>query len=256
MAEIFSSFSGHWSPVADARRLKAGKILDIMFDGVPIVFFRDEKQKLRALINRCPHRSVKLSLGKLHKDGTIQCSFHGFRFDGSGACRHIPLNPEANPAVVRAQALLCEEKEGLLWIYSGDSEKASVPPLRLPAPLNEGEWYGSIVESEWPVHWSRSVQTALDVAHIPFTHPKSIGVAFGRVLGQEPNARLQFKAQHESDGGFHMDWWIDSADGADASQAAKDGGWVAFHPPNGMSLGIPQKNHVTPLAALHLGGAY
>jgi phenylpropionate dioxygenase-like ring-hydroxylating dioxygenase large terminal subunit len=230
----FPTLDGHWSPVTAARRLKSGKPLALMLDGVPVVAFRDQAGTARALVDRCPHRSTKLSIGTLPGDGTIQCAFHGWRFDGAGACRRIPLNPDAKLTAVRAQALACAEREGLLWVYAGDADAA--PPLSLPAPLGEG-WFGSVVERDWPVHWSRGVQTALDVAHIPFVHPRSIGAAFGRALGKMPDARLEHRLVQHDDGGFRMDWWIETA----PDQPPPDVGWVAFHPPHAMSLGIPQK---------------
>jgi len=230
----FPTLQGYWSPITAAKRLRPGRPLALMLDGVPVVAFRDEDGRAKALVDRCPHRSVKLSIGKMPGDGTIQCSFHGWRFGGDGACRHVPLNPGAKLSAVRAQALACQEREGLLWLYAGEAERA--PPNAMPPPLGEG-WFSSIVQRDWPVHWSRGVQTALDVAHVPFVHPKSIGAAFGRALGKMPNAQLGHRLDQRDDGGFHMDWWVETGPGS----APPDVGWVAFHPPHAMSLGIPQK---------------
>lgn len=38
---------------------------------------------------RCPHRSAPLSEGRII-DGQLNCSFHGWKFEGSGACTSIP----------------------------------------------------------------------------------------------------------------------------------------------------------------------
>jgi phenylpropionate dioxygenase-like ring-hydroxylating dioxygenase large terminal subunit len=230
----FPTLDGHWTPITAGTKLKPGKLLPLVLDGVPIVAFRDRLGRAQALIDRCPHRSIKLSIGKLTKDDTIQCAFHGWRFDGTGACLAIPLNPDAKLSPVRAQALACEEAEGLLWIYAGVAEQA--PPLAMPAPLGQG-WFGSVVERDWPVHWSRSVQTSLDIAHIPFVHLRSIGAAFGRALGKMPNAQLGHRLDQHADGGFRLDWWVEMR----GRETPPDIGWVAFHPPHAMSLGIPQK---------------
>lgn len=229
----FPTFGGLWTPIAASGDLKR-KPLGLTLDDVPVVLFRDAAGRAQALVDRCPHRSVKLSIGQVEGD-TLRCSFHGWRFSGDGGCRHIPLNPDAKLSVVRAQPLACEECEGLLWLYAG--EAASPPPLIMPFPMGEPGWFGSVTHRDWPVHWSRGVQTALDVAHVPFTHPNSIGTAFGRALGKTPDARLAHTMEPRSDGGFRMDWRIAAGPGA----AAPDAGWVAFHPPNAMSLGIPQK---------------
>jgi len=110
-------------------------------------------------------------------------------------------------------------------------------PLDAPPTLTEPGWFGTIVMRDWHANWSRSIQTMLDVAHIPFVHPKSIGTAFGRALGTAADARFAQDLVPDEHGGFRMDWGLVGRDGVEAG----DGGWVAFHPPNGMSLGIPQK---------------
>lgn len=42
------------------------------------------------LLNRCPHRAVPLSEGKVWSDGSLMCSYHGWRFGEDGACKAIP----------------------------------------------------------------------------------------------------------------------------------------------------------------------
>ena len=230
----FSGFQCHWTPIAASTDLRPNKVNAFLLDDIPVVVFRDETGLVRALVDRCPHRSVKLSLGKV-TNGQLQCAFHGWRFDGNGLCKHIPLNPDAKLAAIKAQAVACEERGGLIWLYAGDASNA--PALNVPSPLDESGWYGSITQQNWSVHWSRAIQTMLDVTHIPFVHPKSVGIAFGRALGKQPEARLWHQLERCDDGSFHMDWALK----ASADDESQDKGWVTFHPPNGMSLGIPQK---------------
>ena len=50
---------------------------------------------------RCPHRLAPMSEGRIEpSDGTLMCSYHGWRFRGDGACVDIPqsLNAKANAA--------------------------------------------------------------------------------------------------------------------------------------------------------------
>jgi phenylpropionate dioxygenase-like ring-hydroxylating dioxygenase large terminal subunit len=231
---IFSKFQGHWTPIAVSTDVKQNKPSAFMLDDIPVVVFRDETGAARALVDRCPHRSIKLSLGKV-SSGQLQCAFHGWRYDGTGTCKYIPLNPDAKLPAVKAQTIACEERGGLIWLYAGD---ASNPPvLNVPLPLDESGWYGSITQRDWSVHWSRAIQTALNVAHIPFVHPTSIGAAFGRALGKQPEARLWHELVRHDDGSFRMDWVLQFS----SDSEPQDAGWVAFHPPNGMSLDIPQK---------------
>ena len=54
-----------------------------------IVLFRSKDGIISALEDRCPHRSLPLSRGKLIND-SIQCGYHGMTFGLDGKCIRIP----------------------------------------------------------------------------------------------------------------------------------------------------------------------
>ena len=66
-----------------------------------LVLFRKLDGSVVALEDSCPHRRLPLSKGRV-VDDTLECGYHGLRFDCSGACvaapgtQHIPMS-----AVVR-----------------------------------------------------------------------------------------------------------------------------------------------------------
>jgi phenylpropionate dioxygenase-like ring-hydroxylating dioxygenase large terminal subunit len=80
-----------WYVVLDANEISAGRPLGIKCLGELMVFWRDENGRVVVMKDRCPHRSSQLSLGRV-VNGRIQCPFHGFEFDGDGACQLIPAN--------------------------------------------------------------------------------------------------------------------------------------------------------------------
>ena len=233
----FPTLPDQWTPVTTVKALDKKGILAMRLDDVPLLFFRDRQGKVCALLDQCPHRSVKLSGGKLTAEGYIQCPFHGWQYDGQGNCTHIALNPDAKLASVRASAFPCEEAGGLLWIYTNDGT-ADAPPLDLPDSLTSAKWFGTITEREWDTHWSRATQTMLDVAHIPYVHPRTIGFAFGRSLGKSKNPRLETKMTEGTDGAFRLDWQIEDEKGVPNA----DAGWLEFLPPNGLTLPIPTQS--------------
>ena len=69
----------HWY-VAAADHEIGQRPLGRMILGEPIVFYRAEDGTPVALEDRCPHRRLPLSMGKL-VDGVLQCHYHGLRFD-------------------------------------------------------------------------------------------------------------------------------------------------------------------------------
>src|SRR5260370_24986356 len=83
----------YWYPVLQSEELPVGKPVSLMALGEPLVAWRDAQGKPCVVRDRCPHRSIKLSVGRVF-DGNLQCILHGLRFDGPGRCIMIPCEEE------------------------------------------------------------------------------------------------------------------------------------------------------------------
>jgi nitrite reductase/ring-hydroxylating ferredoxin subunit len=53
----------------------------------------------RVFDDACPHRLAPLSEGRVDDKGRLQCVYHGWCFDGAGACKFIPQAPALGPPV-------------------------------------------------------------------------------------------------------------------------------------------------------------
>ena len=98
--------------------------------GFPMVIYRGESGQTVALDDRCPHRQAPLSMGNVLGDD-IQCNYHGFMFDGSGGCTHIPRQ-ERVPSTMDIRAFKAEERWGFVWIWGGDqslADESMIPNL-------------------------------------------------------------------------------------------------------------------------------
>ena len=234
----FPSIPDHWVPVAFSSDLKK-KPYGIYVDDVPVVLWRVGAE-VKALVDQCPHRSVKLSAGSVTDDGNIQCAFHAWRFGGDGICKAIPLvTGRERPNKVRAGRLAVEEVGGLIWLFTCVLDADEPPPTmrELPVSMTEDGWSGDMIVREWQAHWSRAIQTMLDVAHIPFVHAKTIGAGLGRNIGKVSEAELKLDLRKHDHGSYEMDWGLEDT----KSSGKSDTGWLAFLPPNGMSLKVPMK---------------
>ena len=80
-----------WYAILEADELKAGQPQGFRRLGVDMVGWRDAGGAPVVMEDRCAHRQIKLSLGKI-VDNCIECPFHGFRYDTEGACQRIPAN--------------------------------------------------------------------------------------------------------------------------------------------------------------------
>jgi len=176
---------GHWFIVATSKELGAKPIARTLM-GVPLVLFRDGEGKPGALLDRCPHRNVPLSIGDV-VDGQLQCVYHGWRFDRGGACRFVPSlvgDPAAKARNAPSYAAL--EQDGFVWVYSTPNETPSTRPYAFP---QLGEGYTTVrrrVESESTMH--AALENALDVPHTQFLHS---GLFRAKTRGIEIVANVQ-----------------------------------------------------------------
>lgn len=162
-----------WYAILQSSEVRPGKPRAFRRLNEDLVVWRNRQGKVVIMGDRCPHRGAKLSIGRLVNDH-LQCRFHGFAFDASGACQSIPANGRTGPrpAVIRCQVYTAQEAHGFVWLWYGEPRTA-YPPLpdfgdldTLPA---------STFQKTWDVHYSRVIESLLDVAHLPFVHPTTIG---------------------------------------------------------------------------------
>ena len=79
----------YWYPVLQSEELEAGKAIGFTVLGENLVAWRGRDGAPCVAHDRCPHRSIKLSVGRVF-DGQLQCILHGLRFNGAGQCIMVP----------------------------------------------------------------------------------------------------------------------------------------------------------------------
>jgi phenylpropionate dioxygenase-like ring-hydroxylating dioxygenase large terminal subunit len=163
-----------WYVAASGHEV-AHKPLGRMILGEPVVLFRKEDGTVVALEDRCVHRHLPLSMGKLVGD-RLQCHYHGLQYDRTGRCVRIPGQDRIPPdAKVRAYPVV--ERYHWLWIWMGD------PALADPASITDFHW---LDDAEWgakssylyvKANWQLIVDNLLDLTHLAFVHESTIGNA-------------------------------------------------------------------------------
>jgi len=171
---MFRDFADQWTPVLAARAVPARKPLALTLAGEPIVLFRSG-DRVAALLDRCPHRGVALSLGQVTPAGTLECPFHGWQFAGSGECAAVPLSSvrPAQREKLGARALPVREIGGLVWVRTSLGEAPDEPEV--PDSLRDPEWARWFYVGTWKTHWTRAMENMLDYVHLPFVHRRTIG---------------------------------------------------------------------------------
>jgi nitrite reductase/ring-hydroxylating ferredoxin subunit len=77
--------------VAALRDIPDGDLLSVALpDGTPVCLY-NRRGEIGAVGGRCTHAEFAMADGALHDDGTIECAWHGARFDcRTGAVRRAP----------------------------------------------------------------------------------------------------------------------------------------------------------------------
>jgi len=163
-----------WYVVLESREVRQVPI-GVTRMGEKLVFYRDSMDKVVCLADKCVHRGVALSKGRICADDTIMCPFHGLRYDSTGRCVLIPANGKAAPVPPNfaVRQYPTHEAQGLIWIWWGEGKPApEIPEFFDDIPA--GAKYATVVD-RWKAHYSRVIENQLDCVHLPFVHYNSIG---------------------------------------------------------------------------------
>jgi nitrite reductase/ring-hydroxylating ferredoxin subunit len=91
-------------------------VLKIIVFEQELVLWRSLSGRVQLWDNRCPHRSVRLSIGKVEGEHLI-CAYHGWSFAANRArCIRIPAQPQQRlPQSLCAKAYVVAEAQGMIW---------------------------------------------------------------------------------------------------------------------------------------------
>ena len=162
-----------WYIILESKELKKHKPLRIKRFNENLALWRDENNLVCCIDDRCCHRGVSLSCGKII-NGRLECPFHGFIYDKSGKVQVIPANGKNKqvPETMKVESYRTYEAYGFIWMFWGDEERAG----QVPFFFKELEKFSySTFKDYWNVHYSRAIENQLDVVHLPFVHRTTIG---------------------------------------------------------------------------------
>lgn len=150
-----------------------------------VVMYRTEDGAAVALEDRCCHRNLPLSLGRVQGDN-IRCGYHGLVYDPSGKCVVIPGQSTIPPdAKVRSYPLV--EKWRWLWIWMGEPAKADPSLIPNWYYMSDPEWIVAPGNGGKPLalkcNYELNNDNVLDLTHVGIVHESRLG---GANVGEFP----------------------------------------------------------------------
>lgn len=162
-----------WHPVAASVSVVPGQLTAASLLGCDLVVWREADGTLHTWEDRCPHRGARFTIGSMEGDGVV-CRYHGWRFNATGYCDHIPAQPGNPLAGVCVKAYAVEERYGLVWVCLGTPARGVLPFVEYDdARLRKVLCGPYRVEASGP----RIVENFLDMAHFGFVHRGILGDA-------------------------------------------------------------------------------
>src|SRR2546430_8310320 len=176
------------------RRPLARTILD-----EPLVLFRDGEGRPTALLDRCAHRNLPLSQGRV-VDGLLECAYHGWRYGRDGACRLVPglVGPDEDGKGRVVPTRPVREQQGAVWVYAG-----SGPPRGEPfrfAHLEDPRYTTVTADMRVEATLLSTLENQLDVPHTAFLH-RGLFRGGGRPGGTPGGRRVAPRARGGDVGG-------------------------------------------------------
>lgn len=143
----------------------------------PVVLYRREDGTPVALEDRCCHRSLPLSFGKVVGD-RLQCGYHGLEFDQSGACVQVPGQASVPPES-RVRSYPVVERWHWIWIWTGDPALADDTLIPDWWCMDHPDWRMIKGNGAKPIHskcnYELVTDNLLDLSHLSYVHTDTIG---------------------------------------------------------------------------------
>ncbi len=160
-----------WHVVARSDAIGDSQVAGARLLGEDLVVWRRDAEVM-VWRDLCVHRGTRLSLGQVTRLG-LECPYHGWTYDRSGRCVHIPSRPDQRPPS-KACAIVYQaiERHGLVWASLG-RPTGPVPPYE--------EWddpaYRHVLGGPYPIRAAapRVIENFLDASHFPFVHDGILG---------------------------------------------------------------------------------
>jgi vanillate O-demethylase monooxygenase subunit len=142
----------------------------------PVVFYRTSAGPVVALADRCAHRALPLSLGRLRGDD-VQCGYHGMCFGADGQGRFVP-GQDSLPNGAHVKTYPVVEKHKMVWIWMGDPARADeslVPDIHY---FDDPGWAPVFGYHRIDADYRLLNDNLLDLSHESFVHVETIGNSY------------------------------------------------------------------------------
>ena len=184
-----------WYIACPSARLASDKPFPFQVGDRKLVAFRDQEGAPQVLDDRCPHRAVPLSLGRVEQ-GKLSCGYHGWVFDGDGALVEIPAEQQEGGAHMCVRSHIATEAFHYVWVWVAGTHAQPTHTPHLRGFREVGSWIQ--YSATWKTPALFGVENNMDATHTPFSHPGNYPGREGD-LGAVPKLKRGLVRVHSDD---------------------------------------------------------
>jgi len=159
-----------WFQVAYSDELAPGAVKPLKYFGKDLVLFRTEGGEVKLLDAHCPHLGAHLGHGGKVKGDCVECPFHAWKFDGTGACVEVPYAKKIPPRAT-LQTWEIREVNGLIMTWH--HVDGAPPSWEVPAlPEYQSADWTPYEKRSWKIrtHNQEMAENSVDSAHFLYLH--------------------------------------------------------------------------------------
>ncbi len=190
-----TGYREYWYPALPAKDVKKDKPEVLRMLGTDVVFFRDTKGEVQALLDWCPHRAVYLSMGRCYFEGFVTCPYHGATFDGDGNCVAFltegPDSKMAGAPGMKARKFPTVTIKGMVFVWMGDGEPVD-PQEDIPPEMFEPHNIFRPVFTMFDCNWVLVLENTMDAHNAFMVHRNALRILKSR-LGGRPRTPLGYR---------------------------------------------------------------
>ena len=204
-----------WFVVSTSAELQAGEVRPLRYWGRELVLFRGASGEAVLLDAHCPHLGAHLGHGGRVVGDSLRCPFHGWRFDGAGACVEVPYAARI-PARASTGRWPLRERNGVILAWH--DPEGGEPDYEIPLLEECGQpgWTGwHMNRLEIATHPREIVENVADREHFIKVHRFEQVLAFDNAFeghcatqtmrGLGPGGELRSRATYFGPG-YQITW--------------------------------------------------
>lgn len=164
--------------------------------GEPVVLYRTEAGEPVALAGLCPHRGYPMVQAKVVGDA-LECGYHGFTFNCTGACTRIPSQDNVPPNW-KIRTYPTVQRWDWIWIWTGDPALAD--PAQVPDPwcIDKPGWQARVSGRDTlRGRYTLLIDNLFDLSHLNYVHASLVGDV-------SPIVKTPVEMTKQGDGAFRL----------------------------------------------------